>query len=504
VGNFGGFGWYFGDVAVDPANAEQVYSLGVDLVRSTNGGQTFSNVAGSTHPDHHAIWIDPSNSSRVYDGNDGGFFSSSNGAAAWTKSVDLPISQFYAGAVDPSNPLRLTGGMQDNGMALTTGSVPNWASIFIADGFQCIIDPVNPNTLFSEYEYASEGSGPVRSTDNGVTFHSPHGFDPSDRYNWNTPIVMDPSNHNVLLSGSQRVYRSTDNGLNYGAISGDLSTNPAASLVFGTISALAISPASSAVYYAGTDDGRAWRSLDAGSTWTEISAGLPVRYITRLAADPADVGTVYVTLSGFGQDEHVARVYRSLDYGTTWSSISGDLPDVPVNDLVVDPTSRSRLYAGTDAGVWFTQDVGSHWAMLAAGLPVLPVTDLTLHSASRTLVAATYGRSQWKIDVSQLPAAVPATTSRPMLALSAPRPNPSRGIVHFALARPFPGRVDVGIYDVVGRRLRSLANGSTQSGTVEFQWNGEDDRGRRVGPGIFFVRAASGDECRVQRITRLR
>jgi len=504
VGNFGGFGWYFGDVAVNPANPDIVYSLGLDLMRSANGGQTFSSVASSTHPDHHAIWIDPGNPNRLYAGNDGGFYSSSNGGSTWSKSVDLPISQFYAGAIDPSNPSRLTGGMQDNGIAVTTGSVTTWSSIAIGDNFQCIIDPLNPNTLFSQYEYGSEGSGPIRSTDNGVTFHSPHGFDPSERYNWNSPFVMDPGNHNILLAGSQHVYKSSDNGLNYASISGDLSTNPVSSLVFGTISALEISPASSTIYYAGTDDGRVWRSMNSGGTWSEISAGLPVRYVTRMTADPVDAGTVYVTLSGFGEDEHIARIYRSVDNGTLWSSISGNLPDVPVNDIVVDPTDRNVLYAATDIGVWVTRNLGVSWMSLAPGMPLLPVSDLTLHSASRTLVAATYGRSQWRIDLSGLIVGVPAVKARSILTLSEPSPNPSSGAVRFALTLSHASHVDVGIYDVVGRRMRELIHGSVMAGRRELQWDGRDAAGRKVAAGIVFVRATSREGTQVQRIARVR
>jgi hypothetical protein len=274
-------------------------------------------------------------------------------------------------------------------------------------------------------------------------------------------------------------------------------------LVFGTISALEISPAGSAIYYAGTDDGRVWRSLNSGSTWSEISAGLPVRYVTRLTADPVDAGTVYVTLSGFGEDEHTARVYRSVDNGTIWSSISGNLPNVPVNDIVVDPTDRNVLYAATDIGVWVTRNLGVDWASLAPGMPLLPVSDLTLHSASRTLVAATYGRSQWKIDLSGLIAGVPAVRARSSLSLSDATPNPSRGTVRFALTLPHADRVDVAIYDVVGRRVRVLISGPVETGRREIEWDGRDEAGRRVGAGILFVRAASHDGMQVRRMTRV-
>ena len=500
TGNFGGFGWYFGDLGVDPTNPERVFSLGVSLVLSTDGGVTF-NGTGSVHADQHAIWIDPSNPSRVYLGDDGGFFSSLDGGSNWTKSVDLPITQFYDGAIDPSNPARLLGGSQDNGTVLTPGS-SSWTPILGGDGFVCIVDPTNPNVLFAEYQYCSGGTGPWRSTSGGGGFFTPSGFNASDRYNWNSPIAMDPNNHQVLLAGSQRVYKSVDNGQNYAPISGDLSTNPPAQLVYGTLTTLAISPVSGSVYFAGTDDGRVWRSLDAGSIWTDISAGLPQRWVTRVAPDPHDANTVYVTLSGFTMDEHVGHLYVSASSGASWSSIAGDLPDVPVNDIVVDPDRPGTLYVGTDAGVYATQNGGSGWFPLGQGMPIQAIDGLTLHRASRTLVAATHGRSQWKLDLNQLPAAVSLSSPPPRLALSGPVPNPSGASVQLGLELSRASTVEVTAYDAAGRRVRALVAGSLGAGRHSIAWDGRDDRGGRVGPGVYFMRATASGASAVRRVVR--
>ena len=438
----------------------------------------------------------------MWAGNDGGFYWTTNGAGVWDKSPDLPITQFYAGTIDPSNPSRLLGGTQDNGTLLTSGSPLGWFTILGGDGFQCLVDPTNPSIVFSEWQNCCDHQGLLRSTSGGPSGTFPTGITFGDRFNWMTPVVMDPGNHNVLLLGSQRVYKSTNNGVGYSIVSGDLTTNPVSSLVFGTISTLAISPASSSVYYAGTDDGRVWRSLNAGGTWTEISAGLPVRWVTRVTPDPASAAVVYVTLSGFGQDEHLPHVYRSADQGATWTSISGNLPDVPVNDLIVDPADPSSLFIGTDVGVFFTRNLGGLWTLLGSGMPIQTVFDLSFHPGSRTLVAATHGRSQWKLDLSTWPTAVAPPAVAPRLALGPPVPNPSRGPVSLGLDAGGASSVDVAIYDASGRLLRGLHSGPAGGARITLAWDGLDARGRRAPPGVYFVRASALGAAKVQRLVR--
>jgi hypothetical protein len=502
VGNFGGFGWYFGDVTVDPTNPDIVYCQGVELLRSTDAGATYA-YATPGHVDQHALWIDPANPLHIMAGNDGGFFWTTSGVGSWNKSIDLPITQFYAGTIDPTNALRLVGGAQDNGTLLTTGSPTAWSLILGADGFQCLVDPVNPAIVFTEWQNCCSGGGPRRA---GA---GPTGFVISDRYGWMSPIAMDPNNHNVLLVGSQRVYRSTNNGVSYTTISGDLTTNPVSTLGFGTISTLEISAPSPGVYYAGTDDGRVWRSPDVGAHWFEISAGLPVRSVTRVVADPVQPGVIYVTLSGFGQDEHLAHVYRSTNDGSTWTSISGNLPDAPANDLVVDPADPNTLMLATDVGVYATNNLGAGWEPLGTGMPIQTVFDLSFHPGTRTLVAATHGRSQWKIDLTSWPVSTPATVPGLRLALSPPAPNPSRGPVTMQLDLGGATGAEVAIYDVAGRRVRTLLTGAAGAARIALAWNGLDERGRRAGAGIYFVRALArssaggGMASSIQRLVRI-
>ena len=503
--SFGGFCWYFGDMAVDPVNPDVVYTQGVEVLRSTDGGQNFTDITGNTHVDQHGMWVDPANTSRLYLGNDGGFFST-DAAPDWFKSLDLPISQFYAGCVDPSNPARLGGGMQDNSQWLTDGSPTEWYEINLGgDGFYTLIDPTDSNILFTEYQYACSGRGPWRSTNNGQTGAYGKGINSGDRFNWSAPFVMDPANHDVMLCASHRVYKSVNNGKNWAAVSGDLTTypNPVSELVYHTITTLDVSPLSPRIYYAGTDDGRVWRSLDAGASWTNISAGLPLYYVTRVTADPVDSTVVYVCLSGFREDVQTPHVLRGTGYGSAWTAIAGNLPDAPANDVLVDPDDPATLFLATDVGVYVTRNLGGEWTPLGSGMPLQTVHDLTLHQPSRTLVAATHGRSQWRLDLSTLNVEVGPAVPPLRLALGPPAPNPSRGTASLALALPAAATVEVTVFDAAGRRLRPLFSGPAAAGTLPLAWDGLDERGRRCGAGVYFVLARADGATATRRLVRL-
>jgi hypothetical protein len=505
VSSFGTFGWYFGDMAVDPVNPDVVYCLAVDLIGSTDGGVTFGALTGNAHVDFHALWLDPAVAGHLYAGNDGGFYASSVGGGTWSGTSDLPITQFYAGTIDPSNPSRLLGGAQDNGTNATLGAPDGWFSILGGDGFYCLVDPTNSNVVFAEYQYMSGSQGPLRSTNGGASFSSPAGFVASDRYNWNAPFTMDPSNHNVLLAGSQRVYRSTDNGMSYAAISGDLTTNhQVGNLVYSTITTLAIAPSNSSYYYAGTDDGQVQRSKDAGATWQNVTAGLPLRWVTRVTPDFTNPEVVYVTLSGYNQDDFGAHVFRSTNAGDTWTAIDGNLPDSPTNDVLVDPLESSRLYLATDVGVFTTSNLGASWSPLATGLPAVPVVDLTLDAGSRTLVAATHGRSQWKFSLWPVGVTVGPPAPPARFALSAPVPNPSRGEVRFMMDVSRAGRVNATVYDALGRRVATLFDGAVAAERRTLVWNGRDDGGRRSPAGAYYLRVSlDGDASLTRRMVRV-
>ncbi len=497
--SFGGFGWYFGEVTVDPTNPDRVFTCGVSVLRSMDGGVTFTDVTSGAHVDEHALWIDPTNPNRVLMGSDGGFYWTLGGVG-WNKSLDLPITQFYAGTVAPQNANKILGGTQDNGTLKTEAGPSAWTHILGGDGFHVLVDGADTNTLFAEWQFGSSGAGVRRSINNGANFASTSGWVSGDRFNWNTPFVVNPKSPHTLLAGSHRVYRSEDNGVTWAPISPDLTYSLSAGLVLSTITTLAVSAPDTNLYYVGTDDGRVWRSVNGGTDWFDITFGLPSRYVTRVVPDPVDPMGLYVTLSGFGIDENAAHIYRSTNRGQTWSSVGGNLPDVPANDLIVDPLDPQTLYAGTDVGVYFSRNRGAVWAPMGRSMPVQTVFDLELHTASRQLVAFTHGRSAWRFDLSFVPVSVPSAGSGPLLALSLPSPSPSRGAISLTLTLERAGQVDLSVYDITGRRVRNLLRGEQPAGTRTLRWERSDAMGARVKSGVYFVRASSDGGSANQRI----
>jgi hypothetical protein len=215
-------------------------------------------------------------------------------------------------------------------------------------------------------------------------------------------VVFDPLNPQVLYYGSNRLYRSNNRAVLWQPVSPDLTDGPGSgNQVYGTITTIDVARTNTDYIYAGTDDGNVWVTQDGGGDWTNISEDLPERWITRVTVDPNDENKAYVTLSGYRWDSYQPHVFMTQDAGQTWTDISGDLPEAPVNDIIIDPDYDSTLYVATDFGVYVTWSEGLKWFLLGDGLPNVPVTDLDYHQPTRVLVAATYGRSMWSISLDQ-------------------------------------------------------------------------------------------------------
>jgi photosystem II stability/assembly factor-like uncharacterized protein len=387
--------WYNNVVAVDPQNPAMVWVGMTGFYQSTDSGKTFPYVNGNFHVDHHALEYAPSDSSIIIMGNDGGVFVSTDAGSSWTKSYNLPVTQYYAGTVDYQDCLYVLGGTQDNGSSFThTSDNEPWPFLYGGDGFYCLVDPTDSLNVYAETEYG----GLVRSTDGGNTFYDgTSGIGANDRVNWEAPIAEDFLHPVVLYTGTQYVYQSINGMQSWTAISGDLTYGDGGKV--GTISTIDVSKLNSNVLYVGTDDGRVWCSQNRGATWQEIDSTLPQRWVTRVTADPDSVNVVYVTLSGFNIYDSVSHVYRSTNYGENWTNIGTTLPDVPFNDIKVDPQNPTHLFAATDLNVMYSTDLGAHWDVLGTGLPTITVQNLALHSAGRKLIAFTHGRSVFSYDL---------------------------------------------------------------------------------------------------------
>jgi photosystem II stability/assembly factor-like uncharacterized protein len=496
------FGWYFGQIRVDPGNADRVFALGVPFYRSQNGGSSWAQVGSSNHVDHHAMAFDPSDYTRIFEGNDGGVYYSTNSGTSWTKLYDQHTNQFYAIEIDYLNPQRLYGGTQDNGtLRTTTGGTDDWEAIFGGDGFYCVVDPTNSDIIYVEYQYGNL----YKSIDDADSWDSAmNGIGGSDRHNWMTPVVMDPSDHLTLYYGSHRVYKTTDGAGLWGAISGDL-TNGAQGGGFGTITTIGLTASDPDVIYVGTDDSNVWVTTNGGGLWTDISGTLPNRWVTRVAVDPTDAATAYVTFSGLRWNENIGYVYATEDYGASWTDVTENLPGAPVNVVVIDPAQTSRLFVGTDVGCFYTDYPGTEWQMVGTGLPPVPVDDLKIHNPTRMLVAGTHGRSLMSFDLTALPdLSAVRTHERHVVTRLSNHPNPftSTTTISYALSRP--SRVSLGIYDLAGRKVRAVESGRRDAGEHQAHWDGRNDTGRRVASGIYFLRLETDRGSQTRRLNLIK
>ncbi len=398
-GIFISYGWWFGRIRVDAVDPDIVYGVGFDLYKTSDGGNSWANISGwDVHVDQHGINSHPTNNNFVVLGNDGGVYISQNGGSTFTHLENLPITQFYTCEIDFSNSERIYGGTQDNGTNRTlTGNLDDWDMIYGGDGFYVLVNPNNNQYVYAESQYGGLG----RSTNGGYGFSSAtNGISSSDRFNWMSPLVFDPNDPSILYFAGNRIYKSINHAASWLPISDDLSNGSGQyNQTFGTVTTIAVSPLNDQVIYAGTDDGNVWVTQSGGGSWAKISDVLPERWVTRVATDPYHEPTAYVTFSGYRNDEYLPHVFKTTDFGESWQSISGDLPEVPINDIIVDPLLEGVLYIATDVGVFVSWNFGENWGMLGAELPIVPVCDLAFHSESRILVAATYGRSMYKLSL---------------------------------------------------------------------------------------------------------
>jgi len=413
--NLGGtYGWVFGQMRVDPNDADKIYVLGVQLHVSEDAGHTFRRLSG-THGDHHGLYIDPNNSSYIVNNNDGGAYVSYDGGENWRFFVELPVVTFFNVNYDMGDPFRVYGSVQDHGSYSGVVDLRNgrhdlrpteWISAPGGEGSHHAVDPRDPDIVYSAGFYGSISRTNVATGESTSIVPLPEPGEPPLRGQWLAHFILSPHDPNTIYHGMNYVFRSTNRGDDWERISPDLSHNDPSRLgdiQFQTITALAESPVTRGLLYAGTDDGRVHVQRGAGGAWRDISAGLhPDRFTSEIVASAYDEGTVYVTQNGRRSDDFAAYVWRSTDYGRTWESIVSNIPFGPVNIIREDPKNENVLYVGTDVGVYVSLDRGREWLALTHELPGTPVHDLVIHPRDDMLIAATHGRGMLAFDVRQL------------------------------------------------------------------------------------------------------
>ncbi len=430
--------FYFANLIVDPKNENRIYKPDGGLIVSTDGGRSFSGISGGAHGDFHDVWIDPDDTDHLLTGDDGGLWYSYDAGNKWWKADNLPVSQFYHVSVDMDMPYHVYGGLQDNSSWVGESEYPGgitssrWENMYGGDGFWMFVDPTDPDYLYAESQGGEIGRVNRRTHEARNIKPLPHYQEGKLRYNWNTPIHVSPTQKGTIYLGAQFLFRSRDYGQTWDRISSDLTTNDPAKQkqeqsggvtvdnssaeMHTTIFAIAESPKSPEVIWAGTDDGNLQVTRDGGKTWTNVVGniqGLPKNaWVSSVEAGHFDAGTVYATFDAHTFGDMRPYAYKSTDFGATWSALVAS--DAPVRGYAhvvkEDLVNKDLLFLGTEVGLWVSLDGGKRWAHYKGGdLPSVAVRDLAIHPRDNDLVIATHGRGIWIIDdITPLRALTPA------------------------------------------------------------------------------------------------
>ncbi|MCC6781671.1 MAG: hypothetical protein IT457_02425 [Planctomycetes bacterium] len=516
--------YYYGQIRVDPRNADRVFVLGVNVSSSDDGGKTWKTSFGrGLHVDHHALWLDPNDSGRALLGNDGGLALTYDGGRNWRHYPKLPIGQIYSVGVDLREPYTVYGGTQDNG----TWGIPSRSTtneglgrahamrVDGGDGFCVQVDPQDPDVIYTESQFGGMSRQNLRTgARRGIRPSAPRGS-PALRFNWMTPILLSPHNPHTVYTGSQLLHRSRNRGDDWETISHDLTTADSEKLAGNvphcTITTIDESPVEADQLWVGTDDGKVWTSRNGGRDWIDLSErfpGLPPRlWVSRVACSPHDAQRAYVAFTGYREDDRRPYLYLTVDGGTSFTSIVNDLPaGESINVVREHPRNPDCVIVGTEFGVRASVDGGGSWYRLGTGLPTVAVHDLLVHPREEDLVIGTHGRGCWILDATMLAELGSATLGKPFHLFAARDGFATRRVFpavrypaspEWRAAQPstqaqfrywigadLEGDVTLRVLDATGRQLWST-NGSREAGLHEIAWGGGGGRGQRGGfPGF--------------------
>ncbi|MCC6790570.1 MAG: glycosyl hydrolase, partial [Thermomicrobiales bacterium] len=460
--------WYYSHIYADPKDASTVWVLNVEMFRSVDGGKTFD-VVPAPHGDNHDLWIDPADPRRMILGNDGGGTVSYNGGVSWSHQYNQPTSEFYHVATDSRRPYRVYGSQQDN----TSMSVPSrsnhgvitrteWYEVGGGEAGYIAIRPDNPNIIFAgEYQgymtRLDHESRQARSISVWPEEYSGSGAEAYKyRFQWTYPIILSPHDPNVLYCGGNHVFKSTNEGSSWEAISPDLTRNDPSTHgssggditkdntgaeIYGTVFTIAESPIQQGMLWAGSDDGRIHVSRNGGGDWTEVTPpDLPEwSLISLIEASPHAAETAYVAANRYKHDDFAPYLFKTTDAGATWTKITGGIPDDDFTRVIrEDPGQRDMLYAGTATGIFVSYDGGVNWKRLGGNLPVVPIHDFVF--TEDDLVVATHGRSFWILDDVTLIRQLAARESTDTVTLVRPRDTVRYGSMLGFGHSPVPGK----------------------------------------------------------------
>jgi photosystem II stability/assembly factor-like uncharacterized protein len=418
--------WYFSHIFADPKSTDTVYMLNTGLFRSRDGGRSLE-LLPAPHGDHHGLWIDPINPQRIINSNDGGATITTDGGKSWTTQYNQPTAQFYHVATDNQFLYHVYGAQQDNSTVSIASRADDgyigrqhWHDVAGGESGYVVPDPRDANVV-----YAGAGQGFLTRWDKrtlqaqDITVwpldNSGHGVkDMKYRQGWTEPIVISSHDPDVLYTGGEVVFKSTDHGRSWNVISPDLTRNDKSKQdssggeitkdntsveYYDTVFTIAESPLQKDLLWAGTDDGLVHVTRDGGKSWTNVTPkGMPEwSLVSLIEASPHDAGTAYVAVDCHKLDDLKPYIFKTTDYGKTWTKLVAGIPDgAYVHAVREDPQQKELLYAGTETGIFVSFDSGANWQPLQLNLPQTPIHDLVVKNDD--LVVATHGRSFWILD----------------------------------------------------------------------------------------------------------
>lgn len=391
----GGFGWYFGKIAISPDNPNHLYLLAVELWESSDGGISWSNVDGQSnigiHADKHILLFDKSKN--IILGTDGGLYKYYRASSEWQDIENIPCTQFYRVAIDPNDSQFYYGGAQDNGTSYgNVKSINNWIHAWGGDGFQTVFHKSYPEFIWYETQY---GSLYRIDRSNGNWDYFTDGINGTS--NWDAPYFASSYNQDTMYFASDALYLNTSPIVsNWQKISPILTQNgPFPNRIIPTVSTMHESPLIRNKIIIGTTNGNIWLGNTLNNSYIKINSNLPPGYVTCVKASPFDSNTLYVAYSNYRNNDNTGYLFKSIDNGQTWKSIaSKDLLSQPINDILILPETNDQIIiAGTVFGVYATIDGGSNWNRLGNNLPIIPVNCLAYNIQKKEIVAGSFARS---------------------------------------------------------------------------------------------------------------